>query len=851
MPADVDERSSLLAAAATEDHDAGTFAERDGPTESSPLLLNRRDTTDNDSQRDDDSTPARQIKDASKSKQKWRWPSLIAMIVMGTLVVIVMVLGFVVPPAVQTYVENAAVLEPTDLSVESLTADGVRARVKGTFKLDGSRVHDDNARRIGRIATGIMRQLSTEETKLRLHLPHFDNALVGSAMLPPITLQLVDGQVTDLNFVADFVPGDTETARKVVNEWLQGKLQHLKVTGATALSLKSGILPLGTHDISESMVFEANELPAMPEYTIDNLVFHDVPVGEDGKMGIGANVSITAYNEYPIGLTVPPLGFEVLVPNCDSAQPNIKVALAVTNPIEVRPRSNMTVEAEGTIRDLPHSLVQACPSSDLSPLDHFMKRYLHGDNAELFVRGKAPETGDLPGWMGDFIESVTLPIQFPGRSLENFLRNFTLEDVDFTLPSPFADPGDPDGKPRVSGTVRILAAIPADLNINIEVTSLRANGDLFYHGKKFGELNVKKWQKATSKIIRQSGDGEDLLSVTSRIDNAPIDILDGDTFSDIMQELLFGDEDIILDVESNVDVKVTTVLGDLVIRRVPATGKVPVKHVPRDTLAGLEPQVGGLKILNTSSTGIRVRAMVNMTNSTPYTASIPLISIHIMKDNHLIGEAMTRDLHFVRGQNHNMVIEATWDPYSLGGEKAHQVARRLLSEYLSGKNTTVTLKTHRGSIPTLPVIGEALSKINITLSTPRLRLPGDGDDGSHSFIREATFHLLSSTASFTIASPLSHDTVHVEYINATAFYNHTEPIGQITYDEPIDVPPGLSQSPRLPVQWSAGHVGFDKLKDALGGTLKLDAVADVTVRAGAWIEEVQYVGEGIGAKVSL
>ncbi|KAG6207055.1 hypothetical protein E4U50_003942 [Claviceps purpurea] len=260
MPADVDERSSLLAAAATEDHDAGTFAERDGPTESSPLLLNRRDTTDNDSQRDDDSTPARQIKDASKSKQKWRWPSLIAMIVMGTLVVIVMVLGFVVPPAVQTYVENAAVLEPTDLSVESLTADGVRARVKGTFKLDGSRVHDDNARRIGRIATGIMRQLSTEETKLRLHLPHFDNALVGSAMLPPITLQLVDGRVTDLNFVADFVPGDTETARKVVNEWLQGKLQHLKVTGATALSLKSGILPLGTHDISESMVFEGQSL---------------------------------------------------------------------------------------------------------------------------------------------------------------------------------------------------------------------------------------------------------------------------------------------------------------------------------------------------------------------------------------------------------------------------------------------------------------------------------------------------------------------------------------------------------------------------------------------------------------
>jgi len=321
----------------------------------------------------------------------------------------------------------------------------------------------------------------------------------------------------------------------------------------------------------------ANELPVIPEYTVENLVFHDVPFGGDGQMGIGANVSITTYNGFPIGLTIPPLGFEVLVPNCDSFQPNIKVASASSNVINVHPKSNVTVEAQGTIRELPKSLVKACPSSKLSPLDLFMKRYLHGKDAEVFVRGKAPETGDLPGWIGDFLESVTVPIQFPGRSLDNFLRKFSLEDVDFKLPSPFADPSDPHGKPRVSGTVRILAAIPADLNIDIQVTSLRANGDLFYQGKKFGELNVREWQKATSKIIRQSDD-QDLLSVTSRIVNAPIDILDGDTFSDIMQELLFGDNDIILDVESNVDVKVATVLGDLVIRQVPATGKVPVKR---------------------------------------------------------------------------------------------------------------------------------------------------------------------------------------------------------------------------------------------------------------------------------
>ncbi|KAG5932729.1 hypothetical protein E4U53_001203 [Claviceps sorghi] len=260
MPGVADERSPLLAAAVPEDHD--TDVEPDEPTESSALLSNRAAPVERDSsrQRENSRPPAQPSKDATPSKRKLRWPSLIAMIILGALVVVIMVLGFVVPPAVQEYVEIAAVLEPTDLSVESLTADGVRARVKGTFKLDGSRVSDSNTRRIGRMATGIMRQLGTEETKLRLHLPHYDNALVGSAMIPPITLHLVDGQVTDLDFVADFVPGDTETARRVVNEWLQGELQQLKVTGAAALRLKSGIFPLGTHDVSESMVFEGQSL---------------------------------------------------------------------------------------------------------------------------------------------------------------------------------------------------------------------------------------------------------------------------------------------------------------------------------------------------------------------------------------------------------------------------------------------------------------------------------------------------------------------------------------------------------------------------------------------------------------
>lgn len=257
MAANSDERSPLLTA--TNEHEHET--EDNTPNESSPLLATRRDSGadgDHDDHHDDESL-AQPTKDEAPHRKR-RWPSLIAMVIMATLVVVVMVLGFVVPPAVQQYIENAVVLEPTDLTVESLTTDGVRARMKATFQLDGSRVKDENARRIGRIATSVMRKLGTAETRLRVHLPHYDNALVGTAALPPITLNLVDGQVTNLDFVTEFAPGDTDTMRKIVNEWLKGNLDQLKVTGATAVSLKSGIFPLGTHDISESMVFEGQSL---------------------------------------------------------------------------------------------------------------------------------------------------------------------------------------------------------------------------------------------------------------------------------------------------------------------------------------------------------------------------------------------------------------------------------------------------------------------------------------------------------------------------------------------------------------------------------------------------------------
>lgn len=247
-----------------------------------------------------------------------------------------------------------------------------------------------------------------------------------------------------------------------------------------------------------------------------------------------------------------------------------------------------------------------------------------------------------------------------------------------------------------------------------------------------------------------------------------------------------------------------------------------------------------------------LQALLNVTNPTPYTALVPYVNVHMFVNDSMIGEAVAQNINVTLGNNTNIMITANWDPLLFGGQRARNVSRDLLSQYLSGENTTITVRGHRDSIPRMPLVGEALSKMNLTMPMPRMPLPGE-EEGSDSrrFIQEATFHVLSSTASFVLASPLRQNTVYIDYINATAFYNHTEPIGQIIHDETFAAPPGLSETPRLPVTWSAGSIGYDKLKEALGGGLKLDAVADVTLRIGNWMETIHYVGRGIGAKVRI
>lgn len=244
--------------------------ERDASTESTPLLSGSADSSRYDGAEDD--APADATSNGhnvsgcdtsslrSVSKSSRRWPSYIAASLLALVIIAIAILAFIVPDAVQEYSEQAAVIEPTNLSLESITAQGVRARIQGNFRLDGSRVANEHVRRIGKTTLWLAGQLGTDETKITVHLPDYDNVVLGSAIVPPLVIGLREGEVTELDFVTDLATGDLNGIRTIANEWLEGRLSSVRLHGVADLTLKSGLIPLGTYAVSDTVVFEGQDL---------------------------------------------------------------------------------------------------------------------------------------------------------------------------------------------------------------------------------------------------------------------------------------------------------------------------------------------------------------------------------------------------------------------------------------------------------------------------------------------------------------------------------------------------------------------------------------------------------------
>jgi len=764
---------------------------------------------------------------------------------------------------------QAAVFRPTRLALDDLTAHGATVLVQGDFAMDSSRVPQQSVRALGRLGTWLAHVIETGPADVDLLLPDYANARLGTAHVPRLSLNIRSDHTTHLSFVATLQPGAPEGIRGVAQDWLHARLAHIRITATAAVPLRAGLISLGRQIIEHSVVLHRGSVPALPHYNITKMNLREA---RHGHKGLGIDASIVVTNDWPLHMTLPAVAVDVLIDGCVPADGHILVGMAETGALRVEPKLDVSVDVTATVANLSAPLTQVCPDSTKSPLDAFLDDYVKGQDATIYLnccRFPDPET---PTWARNLLQGITVPVPFAGRDMGNAIKNFSLAHVHFALPSPWAEPGTPEASPKISAVVRVDIGLPHEMNFPLRVDQVKADADIFYHKKLLGKLKLDKWQKANSTTVSGHGSHSPLLLVESDIRDAPIEIQDDDLFTEVVQALIFGGNSVLMDLKAAVSVGVETPMGKLAIRDIPAQGVVPVKPIRgggknntggnRDgEIGSMNLKMGNLSIVETSPTSITLHVHVNFTNPTNYSATVPYFDIDILVNGTHLGHAMARDVEVRPGNNTNVVVSAVWDPYSNGGAKGKQVGAELLSQYVSGFNTSITLQAHDGTIPAQPALGKLLSHFPITLPAPRLSTPKEpssgkphepsnpSDERSH-FIHDATMHLITSTAIFTLASPLSATTMYITSLNATAFYDG-QPSGKILYDLPFAVPPGLSESPRLPVAWSLGSVGYGAIRKALGGTLKLSAFAVVGVRIGEWRESIWFQGGQIGANVRL
>lgn len=193
---------------------------------------------------------------SKKGKNSRRWPTIIALTVLTLVVLAILGLGFAAPEVAEQYAKEALIFQLTDLSIDSFTASGVRARVQGDFTMDASKVRKKPVRDLGRFGTWVARAVESKPTTVEVYLPEYGNVLLGSAEIPSIVVNIRNGHTTHLDFVSDLTAGDLDGVRRVANDWLEGRLSQLAVRANANVSIKSGIFGFGTQRLSESVVFK-------------------------------------------------------------------------------------------------------------------------------------------------------------------------------------------------------------------------------------------------------------------------------------------------------------------------------------------------------------------------------------------------------------------------------------------------------------------------------------------------------------------------------------------------------------------------------------------------------------------
>ena len=639
------------------------------------------------------------------------------------------------------------------------------------------------------------------------------------------------------------------------------KLSHALWTGSgpDAVPLRveariAGLLPFTFKVRALVDVHVARQLQ-MPQPSARLISVREHPTG-----GLSVEAQISCVSPVSATLDLPKVALQVLVDSCGDGKPQLTSLIDVdleATAVHCRKGQRCSVTAIGRAGQLSAQAQRAC-SSGRSALDVLSQAVLSDASPRVYIRGAATQA-DLPRWAAELLHELTLPVQLPARGVRPpGVHNLTVSDVAFTVQ------GGSDSDDLGVAAAIIAAAVPLGWRNVFKPIHVSVGGtfEALHHAKTLGQATIPA---AMVKLTP----GEAGVDVNTAIEDAQLTVVDYEALATSLRDVMTGNTTLRLAGHANI--VADTPLGHVRLNHLPVP-RLAVQ-IPR---SGLPDQIPAKvkEIVVLSSTEDLLVMAVRATIGSPYPVSVDLserIEAKVEMDGTHVGQLSVSELH-LRKVMSPVEVHISFNRSS-GAQKL--AGARMLSQYLSGNETLVTLAAFNQSMPSRPRLAAALAKvpIQLMLPLPQLDLPtGDEDDEpdegagpsrrSHKtgspFLVKASFHFFSSTASFVLRNPLN-ESVLIDSLSAVALY-HGSPVGTLEFDasligaEPIvlagDTP--TSETPRLPVRWSARGLGRDALRAALGGTLRLNATAKATVRVGRFGPiDLDITADDVGAGVGF
>ncbi len=102
-------------------------------------------------------------------------------------------------------------------------------------------------------------------------------------------------------------------------------------------------------------------------------------------------------------------------------------------------------------------------------------------------------------------------------------------------------------------------------------------------------------------------------------------------------------------------------------------------------LGSIAPEVGDIRIVDTSKRSLTMQAEVNFTNPTMYAVFIPFIDMHFLVNGTVLGHLVVKDMAVTPGRNERLIAQTIYDPESTSGDEGLRVGKEWLSQYVSGR----------------------------------------------------------------------------------------------------------------------------------------------------------------------